>query len=66
MPEKKLRCEECGDLNTHAFRSADDMVHAVQVAAAEVDRGALRRIERESLSASEQEALDSAFASDAL
>jgi hypothetical protein len=71
MPEKARarglpRCEECGELNTHEFRSADDLVHAVQVAAAEVDRGALRRIQMEDLTASEQEALASVFASDAL
>jgi len=71
MPEASRRgpraaCDECRDLGSHAFRSADDMLHAVQVAAAEVDRGALRRIEARELTSPEEEALASAFASDAL
>lgn len=67
MREKPAaRCEECGDLNTHEFRGADDLVHAVQTAAAEIDRGVLRRVEARDLSDAEREALDSALASDAL
>lgn len=54
-------CEECRDLQSHEFASASDMVHAFQVVAAESERGALRRIDGEALTASEQEALYSAF-----
>ena len=63
--EPEARCEECGDLVSHEFRGADDLLHAVQVAAAEVDRGALVRIEAADLSAAERQALDSALAADA-
>jgi hypothetical protein len=71
MPERSRRslrtaCAECGDLGSHEFRSGDDLLHAVQVAAAEVDRGALRRVESAALTPSEEEALASALASDAL
>lgn len=61
-----MACEECRDLQTHVFRTGDDLVHAVQVAAAEVDRGVLRRIRAEALTARQREALDSAFASSTL
>ena len=61
-----MACEECGDLQTHAFRSAEDLVYAVQLAAAEVERGVLRRVRAESLSERQQEALDSAFAASAV
>jgi hypothetical protein len=64
--EFDLTCEECGELNTHEFRSPDDLLHALQVAAFEMDRGALKRIEAEDLSGAEQEALDSAFATSAV
>jgi hypothetical protein len=40
-----VTCEECRDLNTHQFRSPDDMVHAIQVAAVESERGVLKRLE---------------------
>jgi hypothetical protein len=40
-----MTCEECRDLNTHAFRSPDDLVHAIQVAAVESERGVLKRLE---------------------
>lgn len=62
----ETRCEECGDLQAHEFRGADDLLHAVQVAAAEVDRGALVRIEIAELGIAEQQALDSALAADAM
>lgn len=55
-------CEECALLASHEFRTIDDLVHAVQVAAAETDRGVLKRIEAPRLSMHEQEALDSALA----
>ena len=59
-------CEECRALQAHEFRSADDMVHALQVAAAEMDRGVLTRVHDERLGAAEQEALASAHAAEAL
>jgi hypothetical protein len=59
-----MACEECAALVTHEFRTADDMVHAVQTAAAEVDRGVLERIGAASeLRAHEQAAVDSAYQS---
>ena len=61
-----MTCEECRDLQTHEFRSPADLLHAVQVAAAEVDRGALSRVHVEDLTPPELEALDSMFATNAL
>lgn len=61
-----MTCEECRELQTHAFRSPSDLIHALQVAAAEVDRGALVRIDPEELTAVEREAMESVFASEAL
>ena len=64
-PPMSPRCEECGDLQTHEFRSPADLLHAVQVAAAEVDRGALCRVHAGDLTLREREALESAFATSA-
>ena len=61
-----MTCEECRDLQSHAFRAPADLVHAFQVAASEIDRGVLRRLDREELGAREQEAVYSALDSDAL
>jgi hypothetical protein len=61
-----VTCEECRELQTHTFRSPADLLHALQVAAAEVDRGALVRLDREELTDVEREAVESAFASEAL
>lgn len=61
-----MACEECADLNTHKFRGKDDLVHALQVAATETDRGALQRIDLSSLTREEQLALRSAITSGAL
>jgi hypothetical protein len=61
-----MSCEECRDLQTHAFRSPDDLLHALQVAAAEVDRGLLARVHAEELGAAAQEAMQSAFESRSL
>ena len=61
-----MTCEECRELKTHTFRSPADLVHALQVAAAEVDRGALVRVNREELSDVDREALESVIASEAL
>lgn len=57
-----MSCEECRELQTHAFRSPDDLLHALRVAAAEADRGVLAPVRVEELRASEQEAMQSAFA----
>jgi hypothetical protein len=61
-----VSCDECRELSTHAFRSADDLVHAVRLAAEEVDRGVLRRVNPRELATAAQEALDSSLASGAL
>jgi hypothetical protein len=61
-----VTCEECRDLQTHTFRSPADLLHALQVAAAEVDRGVLVRVGREELTDVERQAMDSVFASEAL
>jgi hypothetical protein len=61
-----LSCEECRELSTHTFRSADDLIHALRLATEETDRGVLRRVGVEQLSASAQDALDSSLASGAL
>lgn len=61
----KPACAECRELTDHAFRSVDDLVHALQLAAQEVDRGVLSAVVPRGLSAAEQEALDSSLASGA-
>ena len=60
-----MACEECRDLAAHEFQTAADMVHAVQTAAAELDRGVLRRVQVEELTAAERDALYSVFEADA-
>jgi hypothetical protein len=60
-----VACEECSDLRTHAFSSQTDLVHAFQVAAAEVDRGALVREPVKGYSIAEEEAVRSAHAAGA-
>ena len=61
-----MSCEECRDLTTHAFRTPDDLVHAVRLAAEEVDRGVLVRAGAPTLESAAQEALDSSLGSGAL
>ena len=61
-----MACDECRDLTTHAFRTPDDLIHAVRLAAEEVDRGVLRRIGVDVPRQAEREALESALASGAL
>jgi hypothetical protein len=61
-----LSCEECRELSTHAFRSADDLIHALRLATEETDRGVLRRVGVERLAGAAQDALDSSLASGAL
>ena len=55
-----MACDECRDLNTHAFRSAEDLVHAAQTAAAEIERGVLRRVQSKEYTMREREAIESA------
>ena len=61
-----MACDECRELSTHTFRSPADLLHALQVAAAEVDRSALRRMNVEDLDIPEQQALDSILAANVL
>ncbi len=61
-----MPCDECRELTTHAFRSMDDLVHAVRLAAEETDRGVLSRVPGEPLSQAALQALDSSLASGAL
>ena len=61
-----MSCEECRELSTHAFRTPDDLVHAVRLAAEEVDRGVLVRAGVPALEGAAQEALDSSLDSGAL
>ena len=61
-----MSCEECRELQTHTFRSPADLLHALQVAAAEVDRGALVRVNRDELSDLERESFESVLASEAM
>ncbi len=61
-----MPCPECRDLATHRFRSPDDLIHAVRLAAEEVDRGVLAREGGAARGAAEQEALESSLACGAL
>jgi hypothetical protein len=61
-----MSCDECRELSTHAFRSTEDLVHALRLATEEMDRGVLCRLTTHSVSAPEQEALDSSLESGAL
>ena len=62
-----MPCEECRDLSTHAFRTADDLIHALRVAAEEMGRGVLSRVDPGAEhGTAEREALDSALASGAM
>ena len=66
LEDIEVACDECRELQTHKFRSPADLLHALQVAAAEVDRGALRRTDVEDLDIPEQQALDSILAANVL
>jgi hypothetical protein len=61
-----MPCIECAELSSHAFRSPDDLIHALRVAAEEANRGVLSPIEEKAPGAAEQEALYSALESGAL
>ena len=57
-----MACEECASLAAHEFRSADDLINALRVAAEEANRGVLEPVGagREH-GVAEQEALYSAL-----
>ena len=59
-------CEECRHLNAHEFRTVEDLLHALQVAAAEVDRGLLEPVGGRQRGLAEHEALASIRASEPL
>ncbi len=61
-----MACDECRELNTHAFRDQADLIHALQVAALEVDRGALEQVRAVDRAIPEDEALRSAISAGAL
>lgn len=62
-----MPCTECSQLSTHTFRSPDDLIHALRLAAEEANRGVLSPIEEKaSPGAAEQEAIYSALQSGAL
>ena len=60
-------CTECRELSTHAFRSPDDLIHALRVAAEEANRGVLEPVEeRRAQGVAESEALYSALEAGAM
>lgn len=61
-----MPCEECRSLSSHAFRSPDDLIHALRLAAEEMNRGVLARDDGIVLRESEREALESSLASGAM
>jgi len=61
-----MPCDECRELSTHVFRSADDLIDALRVAAQEVDRGVLERLATQTREPAEEEARASALALGAL
>ena len=61
-----MSCAECGELSTHDFRSPDDLIHALRLAAEEANRGVLEPIEERTPRAAEQEAIYSALDSGAM
>jgi hypothetical protein len=62
-----VSCPECGELSTHTFRSPDDLIHALRLAAEEMNRGVLTRVgEGAAPGTAAGEAMESALASGAL
>lgn len=61
-----MSCDECRELTTHAFRSPDDLIHALRLATQEMDRGVLARVGAMAPGRAEQEALASSLASGAM
>jgi hypothetical protein len=57
-----VSCEECRELSSHAFRSTDDLIHAIRLATEEMDRGVLSQVKPRQLESAAQEALDSSLA----
>ena len=57
-----MACEECASLVSHEFRTADDLIHALRLAAEEANRGVLAPVpERGAPWVAEQEAIYSAL-----
>ena len=57
-----MACEECASLVSHEFRTPDDLIHALRLAAEEANRGVLAPVpERGAPGAAEQEAIYSAL-----
>ena len=61
-----MACDECRELNTHTFRTSDDLVHALRGASEEMERGVLSREPTEERRSIEQEAVDSMLEGGAL
>jgi hypothetical protein len=60
-----VSCAECRELTSHAFRSPDDLIHALRLAAEECERGVLARADERRGEAA-QEALESSLRAGAL
>lgn len=56
-----MSCAECAELRTHAFATHADLVHAVQTAAQEMERGVLERVTLAERSVAEERAVYSAM-----
>lgn len=62
-----MACEECASLATHTFRSPDDLINALRVAAEEANRGVLDPVAtRREPGVAEQEAIYSALEAGAM
>ncbi|APV48725.1 hypothetical protein BWI17_02920 [Betaproteobacteria bacterium GR16-43] len=67
--DKPVACPECINLTAHEFRSPEDLINAVRVAAQEMDHGVIERVveggrgAEDERGAAEQESLESIFAS---
>jgi hypothetical protein len=60
-----VSCDECRELTSHAFRSPDDLIHALRLAAEECERGVLARVDEKRGDAA-QEALESSLRAGAM
>jgi hypothetical protein len=61
-----VACEECRELHTHTFKSRADLLHALQVAGGELDRGVLEHVRVVERAIPEQIAIRSALSAGAL
>jgi hypothetical protein len=62
-----MACEECASLTPHEFRSADDLINALRVAAEEANRGVLEPLgTKRAAGVAEQEAIYSALEAGAM